>query len=138
MIVYRLNITFENDKLRHEMRDSLRALETKASRQDWNSMVTQHVPHLTQKNPLFAEMIEKASNPYEAAYILAELSSRAEGSAQRKTQDADYGRRVEENSRKPQSIASVGGSSKLSAADRYAQMSDKEFMEIAAKNLANI
>lgn len=128
----------ENERLRNEMKDSLIALQTKASRQDWDNMVKHHVPQLTEKNPLFAEMIQNASNPYEAAYILAELSSRAEGSAQRKTHDADYGRRVEENSRKPQSVASVGGNSRLSRADYYAQMSDKEFMEMAAKNLANI
>lgn len=127
----------ENERLRHEMRDAMRAIETKASRQDWNSMVTQHVPQLTEKNPLFAEMIEKASNPYEAAYLLAELNSRA-GAAVSQKAEQDYSRRVDENSRKPQSVASVGGSSKLSQADYYSQMSDEDFMKMAAKNLASI
>ncbi|MCE5294086.1 MAG: hypothetical protein LLF94_05675, partial [Chlamydiales bacterium] len=49
----------ENIRLREEIKDALTAIETKSQRQDWNNMVTQHVPQLTSKNPIFAEMIQK-------------------------------------------------------------------------------
>jgi hypothetical protein len=129
----------ENQQLRHEIKDALTAIETKTQRQDWNSMVTQHVPQLTSKNPIFAEMIQKASNPYEAAYLLAELNARAsQPGAQQLPPINGNAQRAMTNAAKPQSLASVGGNSQLSAADYYASMSDKEFMEIASRNLANI
>ena len=127
----------ENIQLRHEIKDALTAIETKAQRQDWNTMVTQHVPELTNKNPIFAEMIKNASNPYEAAYLLAELNAR---SKQPEPVQPDYtnGQRAMQNAAKPLSAASVGGGGKLSSADYYASMSDEDFMKIASKNMANI
>ena len=131
----------ENTRLREEIKDALTAIETKTQRQDWNAMVTQHVPNLTSKNPIFAEMIQKASNPYEAAYLLAELNARATTQPQGQpapVQNFGHGQRAIENAQKPQSLASVGGNSNLSAADYYASMSDDDFMKIAARNLANV
>ncbi len=132
----------ENQSLRHEIKDALTAIETKTQRQDWNNMVTQHVPQLTSKNPIFAEMIQKVSNPYEAAYLLAELNAKATQTAPHQPQP-EYGmngngQRAITNAHKPQSLASVGGQGQLSAADYYASMSDEDFMKIAGKNLANI
>lgn len=129
----------DNYTLRHEIKDALTAIETKTQRQDWNSMVTQHVPQLTSKNPIFAEMIQKVSNPYEAAYLLAELNSKATNPAQvNMSQNSENGQRALQNAQKPLSLASVGGQGQLSAADYYASMSDEDFHKIAAKNLANI
>lgn len=129
----------ENVRLREEIKDALTAIETKSQRQDWNKMVAQHVPQLTSTNPIFAEMIQKVSNPYEAAYLLAELNSRATTAAQEnRVQDYGNGQRAIANAHKPQTLASVGGQGQLSAADYYASMSDEDFMKIAARNLANI
>lgn len=124
----------ENQSLRNEFKDALTAIETKTTRQDWNNMVTQHVPQLTSKNPIFAEMIQKASNPYEAAYLLAELNAKASQPAP----EYQNGNRAMQNAQKPQTLASVGGQGQLSAADYYASMSDDDFMKIAGRNLANI
>lgn len=136
----------ENVRLREEIADKLAAIETKTQRQDWNNLVTQHVPQLTSKNPIFAEMIQKASNPYEAAYLLAELNARASQPQQQQVQSTQepraqepaYGQRALANAAKPQTLASVGGQGQLSSADYYASMSDEDFMKIAARNLANI
>lgn len=130
----------ENEQLRYEMKDALTAVQTKAQRQDWNNMVTQHVPQLTSKNPIFAEMIQNASNPYEAAYLLAELNARAtnSSSSSASTSPNMNAQRALANAQKPQTLASVGGTGQLSAVDYYASMSDEDFMKIAAKNLANI
>jgi len=132
----------ENARLRDEIKDSLAAIQTKAQHQDWNNMVTQHVPQLTSKNPIFAEMIQKASNPYEAAYLLAELNAKASQQMQQQQPQAPQmngnAQRALANAQKPQTLASVGGGGQLSAADYYASMSDDDFMKIAAKNLANI
>ena len=126
----------ENQNLRSEISDAMKAISTKAQRSDWDNMVTQHVPKLTSKNPIFAEMIEKASNPYEAAYLLAELNARATQAQQ--PEISPQAQRAINNAQKPQSLASVGGRTTLSSADYYASMSDKDFMELAARNLANI
>ncbi len=129
----------ENVRLREEIKDALTAIETKTQRQDWNSMVTQHVPQLTSKNPIFAEMIQKVSNPYEAAYLLAELNARASQPAPDQRSPENYnGQRAIANAHKPQTLSSVGGQGQLSAADYYASMYDEDFMKIAARNLANI
>lgn len=132
------SIRQENQNLRNEVKDALTAVETKTQRRDWNDMVTQHVPQLTSKNPIFAEMIKNASNPYEAAYLLAELNARASKPEPEPMQQQSYGQRAMNNAQKPQTLASVGGQGKLSAADYYATMSDEDFMKVAAKNLANI
>jgi hypothetical protein len=133
------SIRSENSQLRHEIRDALTAIETKTQRQDWNTMVTQHVPQLTSKNPIFAEMINNASNPYEAAYLLAELNARASTPVpQHNPAINPNAQRALNNSQKPQSLSSVGGHGQLSQADYYANMSDEDFHKIAARNLANI
>jgi hypothetical protein len=123
-------------RLKTELDDKLAAFESKSSHQDWNQQVTQHVPQLTSKNPLFAEMIQKVSNPYEAAYLLAELNARA--SAVQQPQMSSDAQRAIANAQKPQSVATVGGRGKLSEADLYASMSDEDFMKLAARNLASI
>lgn len=130
----------ENEALRMEVKDSLAAAQTKATHNDWNAMVTQHVPQLTGKNPIFAEMIKNASNPYEAAYLLAELNARASQPTQQAQVPVqpNYGQRAMHNASKPQTLNSVGGQGQLSAADYYANMSDADFAKIASRNLANI
>lgn len=130
----------QNEALRDELKDAITAIGTKAKRQDWDNMVTQHVPQLTSQNPIFAEMIQKVSNPYEAAYLLAELNAKASNAAQVQTppQMNINAQRALSNAQKPQTLASVGGQTTLSSADYYAQMSDDDFMKIAARNMANI
>lgn len=132
------SIREENQRLRSEFKDAITAVETKSQRQDWNSMVTQHVPQLTSKNPIFAEMIQKASNPYEAAYLLAELNARASNTPLEQAPQQTSGQRAVNNAHKPQTLASVGGQGQLSAADYYASMSDEDFMKVANRNLAGI
>ena len=132
----------QNESLRNEIRDTLAAVSAKSQHQDWNNMVTQHVPELTSKNPIFAEMIQKASNPYEAAYLLAELNARASQPVAQQPppyqQMNGNAQRAIANAQKPQSLASVGGSGTLSNADYYASMSDEDFGKIASRNMANI
>lgn len=127
----------ENQRLREEVRDNLAATQARVQHQDWNSMVTEHVPQLTNKNPIFAEMIKNASNPYEAAYLLAELNAKA-NTPQPTPQFSGNAQRAMTNSQKPQTLASIGGGGTLSSADYYATMSDKDFMAIAHKNQASI
>lgn len=129
----------ENQRLRSEFQDQLAAVQTKSQHSDWNNMVTQHVPQLTSKNPIFAEMINRSSNPYEAAYLLAELNARTQQQQSQGQQPYnDNAQRAIANANKPLTINSVGGNGSLSSADYYASMSDDDFMKIAAKNLANI
>ncbi len=127
----------ENQRLKNEFQDQISAVKTVAQHSDWNKMVTQHVPELTNKNPIFAEMINRASNPYEAAYLLAELNSRG-SQPQQGTQPSADGQRAIQNASKPASMNMLGGNGTLSSADYYASMSDEDFMKIAARNQASI
>lgn len=129
----------ENESLRHEMKDAITAVSTKAKRSDWDQMVSTHVPELTSKNPIFAEMIQNVSNPYEAAYLLAELNARRSDPVAAQLPPINgNAQRALANAQKPQTLASIGGSSSLSAADYYANMSDADFQKIANRNMANI
>lgn len=128
----------ENASLRNEMKDAFTAVNTKASRPDWNKLVTDNVPQLTGSNKLFAEMIDNCSNPYEAAYLLAELNARGSQPVPQQPPPYGNGQRAISNAQKPQTLSSVGGQGQLSAADYYASMSDEDFNKIAARNLANI
>lgn len=129
----------ENQRLREEFRDQLAAVQTKSQHSDWNNLVTQHVPQLTSKNPIFAEMIKNSSNPYEAAYLLAELNAKTQQQQpQGQYQNSGDAQRAIANAQKPQTINSIGGNGTLSSADYYASMSDEDFMKIAGRNLANI
>jgi hypothetical protein len=127
----------QNNSLRSELKDAIVAISTKTQHQDWDNLVTQHVPQLTNKNPIFAEMIRNTSNPYEAAYLLAELSARATQPVTPAPMSQNAQRAIT-NAAKPQPLASIGGRGSLSQADYYANMSDKDFMEVAARNMANI
>lgn len=126
----------QNDSLRQELKDVVTATTTKAQHSDWDDMVAQHVPSLTSKNPIFAEMIRNASNPYEAAYLLAQLNAKASQPVPQA--NADHGQRALSNAQKPRTLASVGGGGTISSADYYANMSDADFMKLAAKHLESI
>jgi hypothetical protein len=125
----------DNQRLKNEFQDQIAAVRTVAQHSDWNNMVTKHVPELTNKNPIFAEMINRASNPYEAAYLLAELNAKSAPVAPEMNGNAQ---RALDNSRKPQTLNAIGGQGNLSSADYYASMSDEDFAKVASKNMANI
>ncbi len=128
-----MQLKSDNDRLRGEMRDQLAAASAKAQYNDWDNLVSQHVPQLTSKNPIFAEMIRNTSNPYEAAYLLSQMNAQSQQPAA-----SENATRAIANASKPRSPSSVGGQGKLSSADYYASMSDEDFMKIAAKNMASI
>lgn len=132
-----MDLREENRRLRAEMADNMAALNARSQYSDWKEMVTQHVPELTNKNPIFAEMIDRASNPYEAAYLLAQLNA-GKQQVQQKPQIHPDAQRAMQNSQKPRSPSTLGGKSTLSQADMYASMSDEDFMKMAYQNMAGI
>lgn len=132
-----LDLREENRKLRAEMADQLAAMNTRSQFSDWKEMVTKHVPELTSTNPIFAEMIDRSSNPYEAAYLLAKLNAGGQAQPQQPAMNPNAQRALA-NSQKPGSPSTVGGQANLSAADYYASMSDDDFMKVAMKNMAGI
>jgi hypothetical protein len=135
------SIREENSRMREEMKNAVTALNTRAERKDWDSMVSTHVPQLTNENPMFAEMIQKASNPYEAAYLLAELRAKNAQPTQQPNQPVMMQQNAERaitNANKPQTLSSIGGGGTLSASDYYASMSDEDFMKVASRNMAGI
>lgn len=129
--------------LRSEIADRLAAIDAKTRFADWKDSVTQHVPQLTKENSLYSEMIERCSNPYEAAYLLSQLRAKGEAAAsqgQPPMQHAapHYGDRAVHNAMKPGNVATVGGRGTLSQAEMYASMSDKDFMALAARHMEMI
>jgi hypothetical protein len=133
-----MDLREENRKLRAEMADQLAAMNTRSQFSDWKEMVTKHVPELTSTNPIFAEMIDRSSNPYEAAYLLARLNAGNQQPPPQQQQMNPNAQRALANAQKPGSPSTVGGQATLSAADYYASMSDDDFMKMAMKNMAGI
>jgi len=129
------SIRQDNQRFREEIKDTLASIQAKSNHNNWDQVVSSHIPQLTNSNPIFAEMIRNSSDPYEAAYQLAALNSKAQN---HQVPISDNAQRAMNNAAKPQTLASVGGRGQLSAADYYASMSDKDFMAVAAKNLGNI
>lgn len=120
--------------LEAKIEDRIAAMSTKSQYPDWNNVVTQHTSQLTNQNPIYAEMIRNSSNPYEAAYLLGQLNSKAATQPEMSSNAA----RALHNASKPQPVHTVGGQGQLSKADYYANMSDEDFHKIAARNLADI
>lgn len=113
---------------------------------DYAEVLGKYGKHLAETDPVFIQGIRGAENKALFAYKYAkreqELQTLREAhktqSASAPTQKSMDAQRMVENSRKPGTLAQVGGQSVLSKTDYYANMSDGEFMKMASKYLGEI
>ena len=100
---------------------------------DYQEVITKYLPEVLKTNPSLKGSLQKTQD-YELAYHLAKTSDayKSETKKTKKNQDAQ---RIVENSSRAGSLSSVGGTSPISQAKRYKEMSDSDFMKMANKNL---
>jgi len=108
---------------------------------DYAEVLEKYTAPLLKQKPHLAEGIYGASNKALFAYELGKLAQQQQQQTQQApqvaapSQGAQNAQRMVDNARKPRTMAQAGGQSVLSQADRFATMSDKDFMEFASRNL---
>jgi len=110
---------------------------------DYAEVMQKYLTPLLQQKPHLAEGIQGARNKALFAYELGKMYQHQQPSnqvavPQAPTSQQTMAQRIVENSRKPGTLSSAGGTGSLSKAEYFATMSDKDFMAIAEKNLGEI
>lgn len=111
----------------NQQSSQLSIMQMKAQYPDYEDVVRQTV-NMAERDPALAEALRTSSNPGLLAYRLGK-------SAQpQQNQQSEQAQRIVENSKKPGSITQAStGSSALSKADFFLNMSDKDFEAHVAK-----
>jgi len=100
---------------------------------DYQEVITRYLPDILKQNPGLKHTLQTTQD-YELAYYLAKNSDNYRKENKRSKQSADA-KRIVENSQKAGSLSSTGGTSPISQAKRYKDMSDTEFRELVNRNL---
>ncbi len=104
---------------------------------DYNEVVRKYLPEVLKTDPDLKEVIMNAPNPYKAAYFIAKRSDAylQDKSAQARSPQAQQ---AIQNLQKPGNLASVGQGVTGTAGMTYKQMSDKDFAELANRNMGYV
>lgn len=114
---------------------------------DYNEVLQKYVVPLLQQKPILADGIHKASNKALFAYELGKMAQQMQQTAapvyqstqaMQPTPPSTIAQKIVDNAKKPGTLSQAGGQGALSKADYYASMSDKQFNEMASKNLEGI
>jgi hypothetical protein len=110
---------------------------------DYAEVMEKFTAPLLKQKPHLAEGIIGAKNRALHAYELGKMHQMSQKQEipvpeVKPPEPSKTAQKIVENARKPGSLSSAGGQGALSKADYFASMSDKEFMEMAAKNLGEI
>lgn len=122
----------------------LEELEVQQRNPDYAEVIEKYAVNLAKTDPTFMEGLRGASNKALYAYQQGKREKEVQDLRaqiqQRSVPDmkAETAQRIVDNSRKPGTLSQAGGQGALSKADYFASMSDREFMEMARKNLENI
>lgn len=112
-------------------------LKMSHSNPDYNEVVRKYLPEVLKTDPYLKDVIMNAPNPYQAAYHLAKRSDAylQDRSMQARSPQAQQ---AIQNLQKPGNLASVGQGVTGTAGMTYKQMSDKDFAELANKNMGYV
>lgn len=131
---------FEQREQQYQLR--LEELEIQSRHPDYVEVLEKFTAPLLKQKPHLAQGFNGAVNKAMYAYELGKMAQGAMQTAQapvsQQTSPSETAQKIVENARKPASLAQAGGTSRLSQADFYANMSDAEFIKMASKNLGEI
>lgn len=118
-------------------------LQVAQTHPDYAEVMEKYTAPLLKQKPHLAEGIIGAKNKALHAYELGKMHQMGQKQEVpvrevKPPEPSKVAQKIVENARKPGNLSSAGGQSILSKADYYATMSDKEFMEMASKNLGEI
>jgi hypothetical protein len=131
----------ERERLYNE---KIEELQIASKYPDYADVLNKYGKHLADTDPAFLQGIRGAENKALFAYQYAKKEQRLQDleaqlkSPQIPSQKSVDTQRMVENARKPGTLAQTGGQSVLSKADYYANMSDTEFLKMAAKHMDQI
>lgn len=123
-------------KFQNEIKMSLGEMQMTKQHPDYEEVVRKYLPEVIAEDPDLANTLRN-SQDFKLAYRLAKSTDSYRRDHQQQKQNADA-TRLMDNSQKAGSLSSVGGTSPISMAKRYKDMSDKDFREEMAKNLGYV
>lgn len=100
---------------------------------DYEEVIRKYLPDVLKEDPSLRDTLANTQD-YNLAYRLAKTSEKYldDNKKRKKSQDAQ---RILENSQQPGNLSSVGGTTPISMAKRYKDMSDADFRREVAKNM---
>lgn len=116
----------------------LEELQVMQQNPDYAEVVQKFALPLVQSKPHLAEGLRGATNKAMFVYELGKMAQAMQQPIASAPQKSEAAQRMVENARKPGTLSQAGGQGTLSKADYFATMSDKEFMQFAARNLEGI
>lgn len=123
-----------------EYQQRIEELQVAQQYPDYAEVIEKFALPLVKEKPHLAEGIQGVRNKAMFAYELGKMAQSmqkipSQAEAPQRSSDAQ---RIVENARKPGTLSQAGGQGALSKADYYASMSDREFMQMATRNLEGI
>lgn len=123
-------------KFSKDIKSQLDELKMMQRYPDYNSVIQENLVPLLKEKPYLYQVIQNSDDRAQVAYDLAKMASSNRSNTE--MSGPERAQKIVENSRKPIPSSTYGGTSSISKATVYEQMSDKEFMEFAQRNLDSI
>lgn len=116
----------------------LEELQVQQSHPDYAEVIEKFALPLIKQKPHLLEGIQNSSNKALMAYELGKMAQAMQAPPSHISQKSENAQRIVDNAKKPGTLSQAGGQAALSKADYFASMSDKQFMEMASRNLEGI
>ncbi len=120
-------------QFQNQISSQLNELQMSKRHSDYDEVVSKYLPEIFKDNPQIRETLRQTQD-FNLAYHLAKTSDsyRRDHKQKKKSADAE---RLMANSEQSGNLSSVGGTSPISMAKRYKDMSDSDFKKEMSKNV---
>ncbi len=117
---------------RQEVKASLGELQMSKQHPDYDEVIRKYLPEITNDDPELSQTLRTTQN-FKLAYRLAKSSEgyQRDHAEQKRSEDAN---KLIANSERPGSLSAVGGTTPISMAKSYRDMSDSELQAEMVKN----
>ncbi len=120
-------------EFKSQISSQLDELQMAKAHTDYDDVVQKYLPEIVKNNPKIGQSLRQTQD-FNLAYYLAKTSDSYRRDHAQKTKSADA-ERLMANSEQSGNLSSVGGTSPISMAKRYKDMSDTDFRKEMAKNV---
>ena len=122
--------------LEQKFQTTLGELQMSKQHPDYDEVIRKYLPEIIKEDPEIGQELSTSQN-FKMAYRLAKSSEgyRRDHAEKKKSEDAS---RLMANSDRAGSLSSVGGTTPISVAKRYKDMSDTDFKKEMAKNVGYV
>ncbi len=120
-------------KIEQNYQTSVEELRVQQKYPDYNEVVTKYLPDVVGKNPSLKSTLQNDPNRHELAYFLAK-NSEPYREATHEVKKSAEARRIVDNGNRAGNLSAVGGTAPQSQVSNIKNMSDADFLKMAAKN----